>query len=264
MSRARQLSSYGLYALTFVGLIVGLPLLSLPTAAQGKAVVRASSETIGLGLTGTVLIQVRSVSDLYGADVQLSFDPQVIEVVDADPSTGGLQVQAGDFLAPGFLIRNTADNEAGTVWYAMTQLNPSQPKSGSGTLIIVTFRGKKEGGSSEIVIESATLATRWGETIPLILENGRVQVVSADQAPPTPTTAPTGKPPLTMPTATPIPQPAGPTATPIREAPTVMSTPQSPQPPAQTQSSSWMRVLALAIVVVIAALAVVMFALPRT
>ena len=68
---------------------------------------------------------------LIRLDLALTFDPNVVEVVDADPNQAGVQAALGTFLDSGFVVLNAADNVTGTLRFAMTQLNPSQPKSGT-------------------------------------------------------------------------------------------------------------------------------------
>ena len=97
----------------------------------------------GAGQTVDLEIRVEEVTDLYGGRIQLSFDPTVLQVVDADPSDGapGVQIRPGDFLDPfhQFVLVNRADNSAGTIDFAVTQLHPATARSGSGVLATVTF-----------------------------------------------------------------------------------------------------------------------------
>jgi hypothetical protein len=169
---------------------------------ETKATVAVGSTAVGVGLTSAVTVDVRNVADLYGADVRLQFDPAVVEVVDADPRADGVQIQTGTFLDPGLVVRNVADNVKGTVWYALTQLNPSAPKSGQGRLFTVVFRGRKPGARSEIVVQSVTLPTRLGERIPVNAVNGAIRVVSPDQAPATPSPMTVIQATLVLPTGT--------------------------------------------------------------
>jgi hypothetical protein len=95
----------------------------------------------GLGESAEMHIEVRQVTNLYAARVQLTFDPSVIQVRDADPrpSAPGVQIQAGDFLDPShrFVLVNEVDNRAGTIDFAVTQLAPARARSGSGVLATV-------------------------------------------------------------------------------------------------------------------------------
>jgi hypothetical protein len=99
---------------------------------------------IALGPATTTLsvdIYVENVIGLYGADIQLLFDPDAAQVVDADPFMPGAQIQPlAGFLSPDFVIRREADNNTGLIWYAVSQLNPSPPATGSGALARVTFQ----------------------------------------------------------------------------------------------------------------------------
>ncbi|MBC7257059.1 MAG: hypothetical protein H5T66_13255, partial [Chloroflexi bacterium] len=200
--------------------------------AQGNARVTISpaSATVGEGQTTAVQVWVRDVQDLYGLDIRLQFDPAAVEVVDEYPQQGGIQVRPGDFLNVDFIIRNTVNNEEGTIWYALTQVNPSAPASGSGVAFVILFRGKRAGLTSTLAFTNAQLATRSGAMIPCTAEDGEIRVVQAEQAPPTPTQAPPPpEPTILMPTPTNTPIGA-PTATPTR-TPTFASTPASTATP---------------------------------
>ena len=97
------------------------------------------------------------IQGLYGFELQLTFDPAVVEVVDADASSPGVQIGPGDFLSPDFVVQYRADNQAGKVEFVVTQLNPSPAKSGSGALLTVPFRGLAAGRTSQI----AALRANW-------------------------------------------------------------------------------------------------------
>ena len=168
--------------------------------AQGpEAVLRASKASVGVGLTASVTLDVRKVQDLFGAEVSLSFDPDVVRVVDADPAKIGVQVRLGTFLEPGIVALNTADNAAGTINCAWTQVRPSEPKSGDGTLLVITFEGLQEGATTPVVIESATLVNSEVRRVALALEDGAVTVVAERDAPPTPTPGPEIRPAIPLP-----------------------------------------------------------------
>ena len=97
--------------------------------------------TVAPGRSIPFIVSIAGVQDLYGFDLQLSFDPTVLEVVDSDGSTAGIQSASGSFITPDFVVRNQADNQAGKVEFVVTQLNPSPARSGNGTLLTVSFRG---------------------------------------------------------------------------------------------------------------------------
>ena len=98
-------------------------------------------------MTSAIDVEVRVVRELYGADVQLRFDPAVLEVVDADDAVEGVQLQLDPFLDTDMVINNVVDNDAGTTWYALTQLNPSPPRSGDGRLFSLLVRRRSAGAA---------------------------------------------------------------------------------------------------------------------
>lgn len=195
------------------------PLAAREAAAQTntRVVVSPASALVGEGQTAAVEVRVENVQDLYGLDIRIGFDPAVVEVVDADAQQSGVQVRPGDLLSVDFMIRNTVDNAQGTIWYALTQLSPSEPVSGSGTAFVILFKGKQRGATSALTITYQKMATRSGEAIPADVAKGEIRVVEPAQAPPTPTTAPPPPQP-TVPMPTPEPTQALPTAQPTATA----------------------------------------------
>lgn len=146
--------------------------------------------TVAAGQTVDVAVVVRDVTDLYAFDAQVGFDPSVVQVVDADPALNGTQVSLGVFLESGFVIRNQVDNTAGTLQLAMTQLNPSTAKTGTGNLVVFKLRGIKSGSVSPLTLQ-AQLAQRDGTLLTTAPTSGQVQVSSASVSGPTTTPIPT-------------------------------------------------------------------------
>jgi hypothetical protein len=185
-----------------------------------------------------VAVEVVDVQNLNAFDLALTFDAGAVEVVDADPNLPGVQAALGMLLDPGFVIINQADNAAGSVHLAMTQLNPSTPKSGTGTLMVVRLRGKQPGTSSTVTIVNGQLAQPDGVMIPTAPPSGGVvSVVASGGGTPTSTPMPTqgaGTPmptpletiPALPPTLTPTASPEAATPNPTRTgAPQFTSTP---------------------------------------
>jgi LysM repeat protein len=165
-----------------------------------------------VGSTTTIEIRVDNVSGLAAADVELRFNPSVLQVQDADPNREGIQIQPGNFPAPDFVAVNTADNAAGIIRYALTQLPPHAPVNGSGVMASVVFRGVNA-GQADVVFNVVNLANAQGQPIPSTAQGGTIMVGTGP--PPTPPVWPTPTllPPV-WPTPTPGPYPPGPTVTP--------------------------------------------------
>jgi hypothetical protein len=117
---------------------------------------------IVVGQVRALHILLANANNSYGIDLQATFDPGVVEVVDADPKQAGVQMGSGAFLKPDFTVRNLADNQAGTLRYVVTQLKPTAPASGKGMLLSIQFRGKVAGSSSKLTITSAVIADQHG------------------------------------------------------------------------------------------------------
>lgn len=141
------------------GLIVLITLLLVTmlattagAAATGTAAIRDEDTLLRClpgelaGVVGQPLdfdIYVEDVVDLWAGDVQMEFDPAMVQIIDADPDAEGIQIEILDaFLTANFVLYKNGDNDAGTIRYAATHLNAMgshQPASGSGALARVTF-----------------------------------------------------------------------------------------------------------------------------
>jgi LysM repeat protein len=186
--------------------LLGAP-SGLVMAADPVVTVSPSSSSVAVGNNVVVNITAQNVSNLFGAEFHLTFDPNLLEVVDADAGTDGLQIGIGDFLAADFVAQNVADNATGTVDFGLSQMSPHGPVSGSGTLATITFKGKAN-GTANLSFTDVLLADSGGGQIAASAQNGSVSVGGGTNPPqptntptPTPTTSPTD------PTATPYPTP---------------------------------------------------------
>lgn len=224
-----------------LGLVLYLSLWpARPMAAQGDtAVVRPEPPilNIGQGQVETVHIILENAHDVYGIDVRASFDPAVVEVVDADPARDGIQLIPGTFVQPDFLVRNVADNQAGTLMYVTTQVNPTPPANGTGVVFSVQFRGKVLGKQSELKIDSVAIADRRGVKLSVQPQSGVLAVVQPK--PPTAT-------PVRTATTAPV-SPTVPRAAATRVAATGTSVPANagaPSGPAAPVSDTWLILIA--------------------
>lgn len=100
---------------------------------------------------------------LYGADVRLSFDTTIAQIVDADPNTPDTQIQPLDgFLKPDFVARRVGDNVTGQIWYAANQIYPTPPATGSGALARITFQ-PQQAGYFDMPITYHLFSTKGGD-----------------------------------------------------------------------------------------------------
>lgn len=154
--------------------------------AAGSQATVIGPEPLSLGLKpdarGIVSIVIKDARGLYGVEFHLAFDPDIVEVVDADASRPGIQIQSGGWLTDAFVAVNQADNTIGRIDYAVTLLNPAPPANGSGRIGLITFKAKTE-GISPLKIEKASLVTRDAQEISTGQQEGVLGVSLSGQAP---------------------------------------------------------------------------------
>jgi uncharacterized repeat protein (TIGR01451 family) len=132
-----------------------------------------ASQDVVLGGTATTDVRVQNVTNLYGFEFQITFDPAVVEAV---------QVQPGTFLSPDWILSSTIDNANGIIEYALSQRDPSPPQSDSGlggVLATITWRGK-DMGTSPIQFTYVLLSTKEGQEIPASTQDGQITVKAVD------------------------------------------------------------------------------------
>jgi len=152
-----------------------------PAMAQEGARVGVFADLeIPLNTRVEVPVEVRDVSELYAVDLTIRFDPEILQVEDADPNTAGVQPGLATFLDAGMTLFNEVDNETGTVRFVMSQINPSEGKSGSGNLLVLYFVGK-QAGTSQVTVEKVELANRLGEAI--LVSGADAEIVVREGAP---------------------------------------------------------------------------------
>jgi|GEM_PF-1336376 len=158
--------------LAFTTIITLCAVLVHHVGAQEGAVIRLEPVelTLAPGETGEIAVMVEGVAQLAGAEIHLSYDPGPVEVVDEDPHEDGVQIAHGGFLAADFVALNKADNQAGSLDYAVARMPPHAPASGSGTLAIIRLRGVGS-GRSKLSIRQVLLADPDGFPIPVRVES---------------------------------------------------------------------------------------------
>jgi hypothetical protein len=134
--------------------------------------IEPASQQVAVGVTTTTDIVVEDVSNLQGFELQITFDPAVVEV---------LQVEPGGFLSPDWVLPGTIDNDNGIVDYALCQTY-SEPVTGTGALATVTWRGQGA-GISPITFTYVTLSAPRGVPITASTQGGQI-AVGEGQTPP--------------------------------------------------------------------------------
>lgn len=163
----------------FPRLFAGLVLLLLTACGAGAPVgdgpalnLLASSNSVKVGETFVLTLQVEGVSGLTAFETHLSFDPVLLEVV---------SIQPGGFVEPDFLVQEAFDNTVGTLDYAAAQMDRPAAQ-GSGALLKVAFRARA-GGTALIRFretpaapDGAILADADGYAIQVALGEAQINI----------------------------------------------------------------------------------------
>ena len=155
------------------------------------------------GAMGWVDIRIRDATHLYGAWVGLDYDPR-LEIVDADPSTPGIQLEAGDLFAgkQWYTLANEVDPVTGSIIYGAKMSFVESPDVSEGCLARIHVRGS-ELGIFPLSFNLVVLSDNTGTSIPAQDQGGYVQVALHLPTPTDPPPTPGG--PTLTPTVTPSP-----------------------------------------------------------
>ena len=160
------------YTLTCAVLLLSLFAVGGDARAHDGAVIwiRPTAGNYQAGETFAVNVGIDNVAGLYGADVRVAFDPARLQIVETSvtPQTGLLS-------PPWMILFNLVDNQAGTVVYVLTMLNPQVPVSGSGALFSFHFRALAPGPAT-VTISEQILTSIDGEEIPATTTGAVYQV----------------------------------------------------------------------------------------
>ena len=140
------------------------------TAASTGLRVIPSRQLGEVGEVLTVTLELEDVSDLYGVDVRLTFDPNLVEALQIEPGTVPDPMQ-------GQVTKQMVDNDQGVVAYAISLVTPAAPAEDDGTVCTITFRTKAL-GISRLEISSAVLSDSDADPIPVLKTDGWIRVGS--------------------------------------------------------------------------------------
>jgi hypothetical protein len=180
----RRFITFGI-SIFCVTILVLLALPDSPVVAQGaQPVLRFTPLALGLkpAAQGSVDIVIENVHNLYGVEIHLAFDPQIVQGIDANPDEKGIQIEPAGWWKDGFVAVNTVDNGNGVIDFAATLLRPAPPASGNLTIATITCAGRHI-GTSALTIRSAILATGNAQILPYTKQEGKIGVNPGGKAP---------------------------------------------------------------------------------
>lgn len=130
----------------------------------------ASSHQVNDSVRASVVVE--NITDLTAFEVHIAFDPNALEV---------LELKDGGFVKADFIVQNTFDNAAGTIDYAVAQID-RPPAKGSGTLLEIVFRATAPGESpvrfreTQAAPAGALFSNSRGMAIQVSFINGKVDI----------------------------------------------------------------------------------------
>ena len=130
----------------------------------------ATETTLLTGDTFTLNLNAENITDLAGWQVDIAFDPNVLEAV---------EVTEGDFLKSEgddtFFQGGTIDNTAGKITSIFAARQSASGASGTGTLLSVTFMAKA-GGETQVTLENFEFISITDDIIPTVPPNISITV----------------------------------------------------------------------------------------
>ncbi len=117
-----------------------------------------------------VTVQLEAIADLYGAEIQLQYDPAQLKVRDEDPRLDGVQIAPGPLLAfdNRFVALNNVDPQTGQVNFVFTLLKPALPIKGEGVLATLVFE-VTGAGPFELKVARAKLVSSQLTAVPVTI-----------------------------------------------------------------------------------------------
>lgn len=158
-----------------VFILISLVFPTLIVLAQSQPILKIDPPQLGLkpGDQAKFSLQIEGVQDFYGLEVHIQYNPDIIEIIDADTAKEGVQCKSGAIFDQGFIAQNQIAN--GRIDFAATLLNPAPPFSGNGEIFECQVRGKNM-GQTAIEISQAIFANRNGEKIDNTNQSAQVVV----------------------------------------------------------------------------------------
>ena len=146
-------------------------LMAGPAQALPLLWLNPTNPVTSVGNVVDVDIQLDDVTGVYGAEMDLTFDPTILQAI-------GGQLTPGTCPQPNFVPANSADNTTGAIAYAATALSPTLPCDG-GVVATITFECIAE-GVSNVSFGDTLISDINGTAIAHGTQNGTVECQQLD------------------------------------------------------------------------------------
>ncbi|MCG3207039.1 MAG: hypothetical protein FOGNACKC_00639 [Anaerolineae bacterium] len=145
-----------------------------PTSQPGVRVLPQQLTTTLCSLRDTLQVRVENVANLAVVQMQLSYDRQVVQVIDADAAQRGVQVRVDPAFATGSIFENQVDTLRGEISFGAGVIGVPAI-NGSSSLIAIDFRPQQVGATA-VSIDSISLLDVNGQPIAAQVSSGSVTV----------------------------------------------------------------------------------------
>ena len=139
-----------------------------------------STSRPAVGDVFTVDVNIFNVTNLFGYDFKLYYDTTVLDGLNVTLTPDHFlttETPSNLFIAK-LEVMDDYNATHGRVWVAMTLLDPESPKSGSGTLAMISFKAASL-GESALNLAKTKLAEKNGDAIAHSALDGLVEIVQA-------------------------------------------------------------------------------------
>jgi hypothetical protein len=124
----------------------------------------------------SVTVAVKQMIELMAAQVEVVYDPTIIEIIDANPNKDGIQVSIGNAFSDGFVAKNEVDIVNGRIIFA-TALLEGNTVEGDLDLIHIGWRPLSV-GTTGLSLENVMLISLGGQTIDHTHQHGTVEIIA--------------------------------------------------------------------------------------
>lgn len=144
-------------------------------AAEGPTLLQVQPVSLKLTTcnnTAQSRVAISNVSGLQAFELELTFNPKVVQVVDADAQLDGVQLKARHSF--GFVVINRVDNQAGRIQFgaALSDIN--------GTVDLLEINWQlQQAGQSELRFKKSALVNKSEQPISHVTQNGLLELSSA-------------------------------------------------------------------------------------
>jgi hypothetical protein len=124
----------------------------------------------------TVGVSVQNVTGMSAVQIDVVFNPTVLQVIDADSGQAGVQIRVDPVFDSGFVAANDVDNDSGRITFAVTLFGGNTIDENSG-IIEIDFE-PVSAGSSELRLENAILASALAQPLDHQTGIGSIEVLA--------------------------------------------------------------------------------------